>query len=110
MGQELGKFEREPILGVPEALREAFETRFRLLRGHDCMRSHLYRIDIRAVVAQCLSPRVAEQCDVNIHSLTHRIGITHSPGYILCDSDLPGIADHLVVCPGLKDFNCAVEE
>ncbi|GFU41218.1 hypothetical protein TNCV_1848141 [Trichonephila clavipes] len=54
---------------------------FRLLTGHDCLRSHLYGI-----------------------------GIADSPDCTLCDSEQPMTTEHLIVCPALISLNSIVEK
>ncbi|GFW72268.1 hypothetical protein TNCV_703051 [Trichonephila clavipes] len=66
---------------VPGAHRKAAETHFRLLIGHGCLRSHLYRF-----------------------------GIDESPDFTLCDSGQPMTTDHLDVCSVLKKLNSIVEK
>ncbi|GFX48526.1 uncharacterized protein LOC103524116 [Trichonephila clavipes] len=66
---------------VPVAPRKASVAQFRLLTGHDCLRSYLYRI-----------------------------GITNSPDCTTCDSGQHMTAEHLVVCPALISRNSFVEK
>ncbi|GFV26128.1 hypothetical protein TNCV_4887591 [Trichonephila clavipes] len=77
--QGLVYLEREVVL-VLTAPRKAAAAHFRLLTGHDCLRSHLYRIVF-----------------------------TDSPDCTLCDSDRPMTAEHLVVCPALINLNSTIE-
>ncbi|GFT49321.1 hypothetical protein TNCV_4583031 [Trichonephila clavipes] len=66
---------------VPEAPRKSVVAHFRLLTGHDCLRSYLYKI-----------------------------GIADSPGCTVYDSGQPMTAEHLVVCPTLISLNSTVEK
>ncbi|GFU76284.1 hypothetical protein TNCV_527641 [Trichonephila clavipes] len=66
------------VLGAP---RKAAVAHFRLLTGHDCLRSHLFRI-----------------------------GITNSPDCSLCDSGQPMTAEHFDVYPGLISLNSTIEK
>ncbi|GFY27283.1 uncharacterized protein TNCV_2069031 [Trichonephila clavipes] len=61
--------------------RKVTVAHFRLLTGHDCLRSHL-----------------------------DTIGISNSPDCTLNGSGHPMTAEHLVVCPALISLNSIVEE
>ncbi|GFX89355.1 uncharacterized protein LOC103524116 [Trichonephila clavipes] len=65
----------------PGASRKPAVPHFRLLTGHDCLRSHRYRI-----------------------------GIAESPDCTLCDSGPSTITEHLSVCPALISLNSTVEK
>ncbi|GFS47930.1 hypothetical protein TNCV_3598991 [Trichonephila clavipes] len=60
---------------------QAAVAHFKLLTGHGCLRSHLYRI-----------------------------GIANSPDCTLCDSGHPMTGEHLVVCPALISLDSTVEK
>jgi ribonuclease HI len=66
---------------VPEAPRKAAVAHFRLLTGHDCLRSHLFRI-----------------------------GIADSAVCTLCDSGRTMTAEHLDECSALNGFTDFVEK
>ncbi|GFX56644.1 hypothetical protein TNCV_3954711 [Trichonephila clavipes] len=66
---------------VPKAPRKDAAARFRLLTGHDCMRSYFCQI-----------------------------GTNDPPDYTLCDSGQPVTTEHLNVWLALKGFNCIVEK
>ncbi|GFX59609.1 hypothetical protein TNCV_3753741 [Trichonephila clavipes] len=66
---------------VPEAPRKATIAHLRLLTGHDCLRSHLYRI-----------------------------GTVDSPDFTMCDSGQPMTAEPLDMCPALISLNSIVEK
>ncbi|GFU48863.1 hypothetical protein TNCV_2024221 [Trichonephila clavipes] len=57
------------------------QSHFRLLTGHDCLRSHLYRI-----------------------------GVANSPDCTLFDSGQSMTAEHSVVCPALISLSSTVEK
>ncbi|GFX38472.1 uncharacterized protein TNCV_2344451 [Trichonephila clavipes] len=77
----VGILERERVLGSPEDPTKAAVARFRLLTGHDCMKSHLYRI-----------------------------GITDPSDWNFCDSGQPMTTEHLDVFCALKSYSCIAEK
>ncbi|GFU90024.1 uncharacterized protein TNCV_2439111 [Trichonephila clavipes] len=107
----------------PEAPKKSCIAPFRLLTGHDCLRSHIYGIGIADLPDRTLcdsgQPMITEHVDeypglINLNSAVERshtygIDIADSPDRTLCDSGQPMITEHVDEYPRLINLNFAVE-